>query len=279
MFKSRHIVITGGATGLGYALADALAGQGARLTLLSRQAKKLEHASEELRRCHPGVDVEVGTLDVGDPAAACKVVGDIARRRGGIDALFNNAGVMLEGRFEDLAPDDFAGVITTNFLGAVNVARAALPHLRASRGRLVNIASVAGLTGTFGFTAYGSAKHALVGFTDCLYYEMLDEGVKIHLVCPAEFETPMVADLDSYRTPENRRHTLAIPRTPLDTVVADTLKGLKEDRYLIVPGARARLAVRALQLFPATMRRMGARLVTKREQDGRHEPRPSVPAA
>ncbi|GBF40336.1 SDR family NAD(P)-dependent oxidoreductase [Leptospira johnsonii] len=264
MFQSRHIVITGGATGLGYAIADALASQGARLTLVSRKAEKLEFAAQELRRCYPDVDVEIRTLDVSDPTAACEVIGEIAQRRGAIDTLFNNAGVMLEGRFEDLAAGDFAAVITTNFLGAVNVARAVLPHLRASQGRLVNIASVAGLTGTFGFTAYGSAKHALVGFTDCLYYEMLAEGVKVHLVCPAEFETPMVAELDSYRTPENLRHTNAIPRTPLDTVVADTLKGLRKERYLIIPGAKARLVVRALQLFPTTMRRIGALLVTKR---------------
>ncbi|PJZ25693.1 hypothetical protein CH352_02420 [Leptospira hartskeerlii] len=263
MFRSLHIVITGGATGLGYAIAEALAGQGARLTLLSRKAEKLQFAAQELRRRHPNVDIEVRPLDVSDPIAACKVIDEIARHRGGIDALFNNAGVMLEGRFEDLTPDDFAAVITTNFFGAVNVARAVLPHLRASGGRLVNIASVAGLTGTFGFTAYGSAKHALVGFTDCLYYEMLGEGVKVHLVCPAEFETPMVAELDSYRTPENLRHTNAIPRTALDTVVADILKGLRKEQYLIIPGAYTRLVVRALQLFPNTMRRIGARLVRK----------------
>ncbi|MEI1276756.1 SDR family oxidoreductase [Leptospira venezuelensis] len=265
MFRSSHIVITGGATGLGYAIAEALANEGARLTLLSRKVEKLEFAAQELRRLHPNVDVAVRSLNVDDPIAARKVIEEIARRHGGIDVLFNNAGVMLEGRFDDLTPDDFTAVIKTNFLGAVNVARAVLPHLRASRGRLVNIASVAGLTGTFGFTAYGSAKHALVGFTDCLYYEMLDEGVKVHLVCPAEFETPMVAELDAYRTPENLRHTNAIPRTAIDTVVADTLKGLRKEKYLIIPGSHTRFVVRALRLFPTTMRRIGAHLVTKRK--------------
>ncbi|BAM91521.1 short-chain dehydrogenase/reductase SDR [Bradyrhizobium oligotrophicum S58] len=179
--------------------------------------------------------------------------------------VFNNAGVMREGRFETLTDDDFRAVMQTNFFGAVNVTRAALPHLGATGGRLINIASVAGLAGIFGFTAYGSAKHALVGFTECLHYELPRQGIKVHLVCPAEFETPMVAELDSYRTPENRRHTLAIPRTPLDIVVADTLRGIQRDRYFIVPGGRARLAVLGLRLFPSIARQLGARIVAKLE--------------
>ncbi len=180
--------------------------------------------------------------------------------------LFNNAGVMREGRFETLTDNDFQAVMQTNFFGPVNVTRAALPHLRAAGGRLINIASIAGLTGIFGFTAYGSAKHALVGFTESLHYELLRQGIKVHLVCPAEFETPMVAELDSYRTPENRRHTLTIPRTPLEIVVADTLRGIRRDRYFIVPGGRARLAVLGLRLVPSIVRRLGERIVGKLER-------------
>ena len=261
MFHSLSIVITGGSTGLGFAIADALAPQGARLTLISRQTENLDRAVRELRRRHAGADIEVQAVDVGDPVAIAQAIEDIARRLGGIDMLFNNAGVMREGRFETLADADFQAVMRTNFFGAVHVTRAALPHLRAAGGRLINIASLAGLTGTFGFSAYGAAKHALVGFTECLHYELPPQGVTVHLVCPAEFDTPMVAALDCYRTPENRRHTLAIPRTPLEIVVADTLRGIRRGRYFIVPGRRARLAVLALRLFPALARRHGARIV------------------
>ncbi|WP_199698986.1 SDR family NAD(P)-dependent oxidoreductase [Oleomonas cavernae] len=267
MFRLRSIVITGGSTGLGFALADALAPLGARLTLVSRQADNLDLAARQLRRRHSYADIEVQALDVGDPEATRLAIETIARRCGRIDMLFNNAGVMREGRFETLAEDDFQSVMRTNFHGVVNVTRAALVHLRASRGHLVNIASVAGLTGTFGFTAYASAKHALVGFTECLSYELPPQGIKVHLVCPAEFETPMVAELDSYRTPENRRHTLAIPRTSLETVVADTLAGIRHGRYFIVPGRRARLAVLGLRLFPSVARRLGARLVANAQQE------------
>lgn len=270
MYRSQRIVITGGSAGLGYAIADALVLQGARLALISRQAERLKLAAETLRRRHPETDIIVRVLDVGDPLAAREVIDEIARRRGGIDMLFNNAGMMREGPFEVLSDQDFQASIRTNFLGTVNVTRAALPHLRAARGRLVNIASIAGLTGTFGFTAYAAAKHALIGFTQCLHYELLDQGVKVHLVCPAEFETPMVAELDHYRTAENKRHTLAIPRTPVEVVVADTLKGIVGGRYFIVPGRRARLTVLALRLFPAIARRLGARLVrdARREAPG-----------
>ncbi|MGJ5142031.1 SDR family NAD(P)-dependent oxidoreductase [Bradyrhizobium oligotrophicum] len=271
MFRSLSIVITGGATGLGFAIANALTPQGARLTLLSRRTDNLDLAAHELRRRHAGADIEVQAVDVGDPIATFQAIGEVARRRGGIDMVFNNAGVMREGRFETLTDNDFRDVMQTNFFGVVNVTRAALPHLGATGGRLINIASIAGLTGIFGFTAYGSAKHALVGFTECLHYELLRQGIKVHLVCPAEFETPMVAELDSYRTLENRRHTLTIPRTPLDLVVADTLRGIQRDRHFIVPGGRARLAVLGLRLFPSIARRLGARLVAKLERKRRRE--------
>lgn len=262
-FRNKHVVVTGGSSGLGLALARALAAQGARLTLMARTASKLESAKAEILRAHPGVAVNIRAIDVADAAATAEAMDAAARAEGGIDALINNAGIMREGYFQTLAPDDFREVMEINYFGVVNATRAALPHLRRAKGRLINIASVAGFVGAFGYSSYCGAKHALVGLTSCLRYELEPMGVRVQLVCPAEFDSPLVDALDKTRTPENRAHVLSIPKAPVDAIVADVMKGLATDRYEIVPTRLARIAVKLSRLAPGALRRLGDRTIAK----------------
>jgi 3-dehydrosphinganine reductase len=187
----------------------------------------------------------------------------IAQSGGGIDVLINSAGILREGHFETLPMSAFREVMETNFFGLLNVTRAALPYLRASHGRLVNIASVAGLAGVFGYTPYCSSKHALVGLTESLRLELVPQGIRVHLVCPAEFDSPMVDELDTYRTPENRAQVQTIPKSSVDTIAKDTLAGIRAERFLIVPGTTARLAAFGLRHFPGFFRANGDRTVRK----------------
>ena len=128
------------------------------------------------------------------------------------------------------------------------------PYLKKSHGRLVNISSVAGLTGVFGYTPYCSSKHALVGLTESLRYELKPQGITVHLVCPPEFESPLVDDLETYRSPENRAHTLMIPKMKLETVVKETLKGIEKNRFKIIPGWQTRMMVFGVQHFQVISR-------------------------
>lgn len=261
MFKNKNILLTGGSSGLGLALAQALAAEGAHLALLARDPRKLEQAALGLRHKYPASQIQTFAADVTDAAGLERVIQQTLENFGRIDLLINNAGILREGYFETLRDADFREVMEINFLGVVNVTRAVLPHLKASRGRLVNIASVAGLTGTFGYTPYCAAKHALVGFTECLQYELPPQGVRVHLVCPAEFDSPMVDTLDQTRTPENRAHTLTIPKTGVETIVRDTLRGIRRGQPMIVPGTQAWLATLGLRLFPGLSRRVGQQRV------------------
>jgi 3-dehydrosphinganine reductase len=109
----------------------------------------------------------------------------------------------------------------------------------------------------FGYTAYCASKHAVVGFTDALRYELKPEGVGVHLVCPGEFDSPMVDDVDTYRTPENKAHTQTIPKLPVEPIAQAVIDGLREDRYLIVPGVRTRVFAGLIRWFPALARALG----------------------
>jgi 3-dehydrosphinganine reductase len=210
--------------------------------------------------------VGIESLDVSDEDATLKSMQRIAEAHGGIDVLINSAGILREGRFEALPMRLFRDVMDINYFGIIHATRAALPHLRASRGRLLNIASMAGLTGVFGYTPYCGAKHALVGLTESLRYELKPTGVRVHLVCPGEFDSPMVDALDRSRTPENRAHALTIPKATVTKIAAQTLSGIRANRFLIVPGALTRAVAFGIRHFPRVTRAVGDRAVAKAQR-------------
>lgn len=261
MFDGLHVVITGGSSGLGLALARALAREGASLTLIARDSEKLAAAISTVQEGAPGARVHAAVADVADAQSVNVAVERCARAFGRIDILINNAGVMCEGRFDSVTTAAFREVMQTNFFGVEAVTRAALPYLKVSGGHLVNVASVAGLSGVVGFAAYASAKHALVGLTECLSYELEPEGVKVHLVCPPEFDSAMVRELDRNRSAENRRHVATIPRVDVDVVVHSVLRGVRRGQYLIVPGFFTKLAVLGMRCFPRLNRWIGRKRV------------------
>lgn len=263
MFRDLHVVITGGSSGLGLELAHRLAAEGARLTLVARDLNKLEEAAAEIRQRMPGARVGVASMDVRDEEAAAALMQEIAEANGGIDMLINSAGILREGCFERLPMKEFRDVMEINYFGLLNTTRAALPHLKKSRGRLVNIASMAGLTGAFGYTSYCASKHALVGLSDALRYELKPMGVRVHLVCPGEFDSPMVDELNKDRSPENRAHALTIPKATVEAIAEGTLAGIRADKFSIVPGLATRLVALAIRYFPGLTRALGDRTIAK----------------
>lgn len=255
---TRRILITGGSSGLGLALAHALAARGDTVALLARDARKLEAAAEAVRAKKPGASVHTVACDVQDVAALEAAMGLVVGSMGGLDVLVNSAGILREGYFEALDLATHREVMDINYFGTLNAIRAALPHLRNSRrGRIVNIASVAGLTGVFGYTAYCASKHALVGLTESLRFELEPQGLVVKLVCPGEFDSPMVDALDLGRTPENRAHAHTIPKVGVDVIVDSVVRGLEGDDFFLVPGTLAKLSVLALQHFPRLGRFLG----------------------
>ncbi len=262
-FAGRGVVVTGGSSGLGRALAERLAGGGARVALVARNRERLEQARAEIAAGAPTASVICAPLDVGSADGLAEAFDDLAARLDGIDVLINSAGIMREGYFETLPDAAFREAIDVNLFGLVRCTRAALPHLRRMHGRVVNIASAGGLIGVFGYTAYTASKFAVVGFSESLRYELARQDVSVHVVCPPEFQTPMIDALDDSRTPENRAHTLMIPKHDVGRVADETLRGVARGRFMIVPGPRTRLAVGAVRHLPGMGRRLGDLVVAR----------------
>lgn len=249
MFRGKNVVITGGSSGLGLALAKKFAEEGAVVILIARDQEKLEVAVKGINR--RGGSAHFFPADVTSGDVMMNTFNRIDAEIGPPDILVNSAGVLREGYFDRLSLETFREVIETNYYGVLNAIKAALPFLIRRQGRIVNISSVAGLMGVFGYTAYCSSKFALTGLTESLRYEMKPLGVRVHLVCPSEFISAMTFNLSETRTPENKAHTLTIPQYDVDTMVRDTISGIKKGKFLIIPGLLCRLTVWSAKTFPA----------------------------
>jgi 3-dehydrosphinganine reductase len=256
MFKGQIAVITGGSSGLGRELAFRFARGGASLALIARDRDKLKKVRDELASaCAPGQKVEVFSCDVSDYASVENTFTAISTALGAPDILVNSAGILREGYFEKLPPETFRSVMDINFFGSLYCTRAAMPYFKAKGGgRVVNIASLGGKMGSFGYAAYCSSKFALVGLSETLRCELKPQNITMHLVCPGEFDSPMVEELNTYRTTENRVLTQTVPVLSAERVADETIAGITRGRYLIIPGFAGRMLELLNRVFPAISR-------------------------
>ncbi|MGE0581943.1 MAG: SDR family oxidoreductase [Steroidobacteraceae bacterium] len=182
-FEGKAILVTGASEGIGRALALSLAPERPKLVLAARSAGRLESLATECRAL--GAAALVVPVDVTDRLACERLVHESVAQYGQLDVLVANAGGTMWSRFDALADlGIFEQLMRLNFHANVWLTAAALPHLYRSRGLIVAVASVAGLTGVPERTAYAASKHALVGFCESLRIEIAPRGVDVTIVAP-----------------------------------------------------------------------------------------------
>jgi 3-hydroxybutyrate dehydrogenase len=177
-----NAIVTGGAKGIGLAIARRLAADGVAIALIGRDVAALKQAANEL-------GARYVVADVTDHATFSDAIATL----GVCDILVNNAGAAISKPFAKHTISDFQAMLAVNLLSAVTACQAVLPGMRARGfGRIVNIASTAGLKGYAYVTAYAAAKHALVGFTRALALESMKDGITVNAVCPGFTATDML---------------------------------------------------------------------------------------
>jgi len=182
-YAGKSIVLTGASSGIGRALALALAGQRPRLALAARDSESLADVADECRSL--GAEAVVVPTDVSDPQAAAFLIETAVSSFGGIDVLVNNAGISMMARFDEVTDlSVFESLMRVNYLGCVYLTHHALPHLKTRRGQIVVMASLAGLTGVPTRTGYAASKHAVIGFYDSLRIELAGSGVDVTVIAP-----------------------------------------------------------------------------------------------
>jgi 3-oxoacyl-[acyl-carrier protein] reductase len=185
-------LITGASRGIGAACAEAFAEAGYDVALMARHAETLGPVADRCR--DHGVRVLVLPVDVTDAAEVASAVGRCIADLGGLMVVVNNAGVYANGSAESLDPEVFAHVMDVNVNGLMHVTRFALPHLiAAKRGAVIQIASVAGRGSFPGGGAYCASKHAVLGYSESVFEDVRESGVKVTTLCPGFVNTEMVA--------------------------------------------------------------------------------------
>jgi len=180
--KDKVVIITGAGSGIGKALAEVFAKNGARLLISGRRKDLLEQLAENLRRY--GAEVLVVQSDVGREEECKALVDKCTGHFGGIDVLINNAGISMRALFETVDLKVLHQVMDVNFWGAVYMTKYALPHLIKSEGSVIGISSIAGKKGLPGRSAYSASKFALEGFLETVRTENLKKGLHVLIACP-----------------------------------------------------------------------------------------------
>lgn len=225
-FDGKVALVSGGRSGIGHAIARRLRDEGARVFTVQR--------GQEL-------EFEGIAADLADPSNAAFVVASVIDRAGRLDVLVNNAGVMQEALVEEMSLDDWQRTMTVNLTTPFAMIKAALPHLRASGGTVVNIGSIEGLGSNPRHAAYGASKAGIHGLTRAVAIDHSAEGVRCNAVAPGWIDTDLNKDfIESMPDPDGFRRSIGkihpVGRTGKPEEVASLVAWLASSESSFVTG-------------------------------------------
>ena len=184
-------IITGGASGIGNALGEALAGRGCEVVLADLEGERAENAAAAI--CLRGLKATAASVDVTDFAAIRKTIDETMRRCGRLDYLFNNAGISITGEVLSHTMEDWDRIVDVNLRGVINGIQAAFPLLASQGfGHIVNTASMRGLVPVPLSVSYGATKAAVISISKSLRAEAASAGVRVSVLCPGVIKTPLL---------------------------------------------------------------------------------------
>jgi NAD(P)-dependent dehydrogenase (short-subunit alcohol dehydrogenase family) len=245
-FNGKSAIVTGGASGIGRSLTKRLLEQGARV--LIADISGAEGAAQEL-------GCEGAQLDVTDPVAVKRCVEDYAQSQGGLDYIFNNAGILVVGDAKDMSYDDWNNVINVNLKGVIHGVVAAYPiMIQQGYGHIVNTGSLAGLLPSPTAVPYCASKFAVVGMTQSLRAEARRYGVKVSAICPGFITTPM-ADNSKMVGGMDRKKSIDSVKFVGGYITSDelarrALEGVSRNKELIVIPTKIRILASFLRRVP-----------------------------
>ena len=270
-FQGKVAIVTGAASGIGKALAGALARRGSTVVLADIDEAGAEAAADDLAAGPPGRASGVA-LDVTDADAVATLVERTAHDHGHLDFMFNNAGIGIVGQARELTLAHWNRAIDVNLRGVVHGVVAAYPvMIRQGSGHIVNTASLAGLLPSPMLTPYGMTKHGVVGLSTSLRMEAAAHGVRVSVVCPGVIDTPLLdkgnpPDLPPVTNVANARRLLTKMiggAYPPASLAEDVLEALARNRPIIVTPRHARIPWRVYRLSPRLITESGPRFMRR----------------
>jgi short-subunit dehydrogenase len=247
--------VTGGSSGIGYEVAKRLVESGVDVVLIARRSEKLQSAISSIR-CETAEDGggENGAsdsgrehgdmtplpLDVSNRGEVEKLMREAMEGREGPALLVNSAGIAYPDHFTRIPYEKFRAMMEINVEGTWNCTQVALPHL-APGSHIVNVSSVAGFVGTFGYTAYSASKFAVVGFSEALRNELSQQRIGVSVLCPPDTNTPQLEEEKRTKPEETRAISGNAGALEPERVAEILLRGALKGKFFIIPGLQGKL--------------------------------------
>ena len=265
-FEDRNVYITGGSSGIGLTTAKLLAAEGANVLILPRSRDRIDHALGEIegQRKSGGQRFSGMQLDVSQHEEVNRVMAEAVEQFGTPDLLINSAGKAVPRPFEEISYEQFDDIMRTNIYGAWGTIQALLPHMKKKGGgHIVNVSSMAGFIGVFGYADYSASKFAIMGLSETLKMELRQYNIRVSVLCPPDTDTPGYELENKTKPPE----TWAIGETAKliepEVVARALLKGIRKERYMILANAEGWLIYLAKRYVPFVLDGMLERAVKK----------------
>jgi len=252
-YADQNVFITGGSSGIGLAVAEAFAGEGAHVAIFARNPGRIEEAAVRIRRARRRGDERIAgfPLDVADPARVREVMEQAVREFGAPYVLINDAGITYTDYFENITYEQFDEILHTNLYGMWNTVATLLPAMKARGGLIVNVSSIVGFLGVFGYAAYAASKFGIVGLSETLRMELKRYGIRVCVLCPPDTDTPQWHGENRTKPKETWALSGNAKVMKPEAVAQALLAGIGKGRFMIIPGAEGKFIYVMKRHFPA----------------------------
>ena len=252
-FSGKHVYITGGSSGIGLSAASLFFARDAHVTILGRNRDRLDRAGEKIEKCRRRPQQKLNTigLDVSNDAEVVRVLEASVKEYGVPDILINCAGRARPGYFEDITFSRFDETMKINLYGIWNTLKVMVPYMKKrGSGHIVNVSSVAGFIGVFGYTDYSASKFAVFGLSGALACELKPHGIRVSVLCPPDTDTPGLEEENLGKPLETRAVSNSAGLMSADKVAATLYRGICRGKRFILPGVNVKLVFYLKRFVP-----------------------------
>ncbi|MDX9849085.1 MAG: SDR family oxidoreductase [Anaerolineaceae bacterium] len=232
-FSNKNIIVTGGSSGIGSALVKELLNLGANVWIIARNEDKIKELQNQLVDKHQLINYYLA--DVRNLPEIEAIAHQLRQEGKVIDGLINSAGVAEPAEFGNMGIEKYHWLMDVNYFGTVHCVMAFLPLLGAG-SFIVNISSIAGYLGVYGYSAYGASKYAVRGFSDILRSELKPKNIFVSIVFPPDTQTPQLAYEEQFKPAITKKIAGSAAVMSPEKVAHEIIKGINKKKYLIFPG-------------------------------------------
>ena len=242
-FKDKIVYITGGSSGIGLATAKLMATRGAGVIILSRRQQVLDEALKQIQSCGVSAEQKFAgrSMDVSKRDSVESVLSSALAEFGVPDVLINCAGRAYPRYFMDITYQQFDDTMKTNLYGIWNTCSVLVPHMKVKGGVIVNVSSMVGFLGVFGYCDYAASKFAIVGFSESLKSELKKYNISVQVLCPPDTDTPGFATENLTKPAETKAISASAKLMSSDAVAKELIEGIRKNTFMIIPGFDGKL--------------------------------------